>query len=77
MKPSFNSWVFLLTFFELINILAKKDNQMVQEKIINLDVYKKELELSKKIDELKASDYTYEQIADMLKIPLGRVMGIC
>jgi hypothetical protein len=77
MKPSFNSWVFLLTFFELINILAKKDNQMVQEKIIDLDVYKKELELSKKIDELKASDYTYEQIADMLKIPLGRVMGIC
>ena len=50
---------------------------MLEEKIINLDVYKKELELSKKIDELKASDYTYEQIADMLKIPLGRVMGIC
>ncbi len=50
---------------------------MVHEKIIDLDVYKKELELSKKIDELKASDYTYEQISDMLKIPLGRVMGIC
>ena len=50
---------------------------MLEEKIINLDVYKKELEISKKIDELKASDYTYEQIADMLKIPLGRVMGIC
>ncbi len=50
---------------------------MVQEKIIDLDEYKKELEISKKIDELKASDYTYEQIAIMLNIPLGRVMGIC
>ncbi len=46
-------------------------------KVVDLDNYKKELEISKKIDELKASDYTYEQIAEMLKIPLGRVMGIC
>lgn len=34
-------------------------------------------ELSKKIQDLKDSDMTFEQIAKMLNIPLGRVMGIC
>jgi hypothetical protein len=50
---------------------------MNNKNVIDLDTYKKELETSNKIDELKASDYTYEQIAEMLNIPLGRVMGIC
>lgn len=35
----------------------------------------KEEELSRKIQELKESDYSYEQIAVMLNVSLGRVMG--
>ncbi len=50
---------------------------MNNQNVIDLDTYKKELEISNKIDELKASDYTFDQIAEILDIPLGRVMGIC